>query len=176
MSYVLVYIPIQSNTHHIMIQHSTASHLSYLIVPTTHPSWLMNPTLFCVRSSPQTKYFARHVHRSSFSITKLSLPRHAMTGQSKYDVCHSDTQTDSSLQLLKVSEILLMNLPAPNVKRLKFSKPNFLSSLVMCLTLLSLTQKTVTNRALFRANDFQYQPLSEAMVLFRTTFSPKRNL
>ena len=131
----------------------------------------MNLIQFSVRSSLKTKFFAKHVPRLSSWITRLNLQRHGMTVQSKYDVCHSDTQIGSNLQHWKVFGIWPMNLLAPSVRRLKFSKLGFLNLLVTCLTLQSQTQKTElvahsSHQALFRASGSSENH----------TFSPKSNL
>ena len=131
----------------------------------------MNLIQFSVRSSLKTKFFAKHVPRSFFSITRLNLQRHGMTVQSKYAVCHSDTPTGWNLLPLKVCEIWPMNLLAPSVRRLKFSKLGFLNSLAMCLTLQSQTQKTEL------IAHSSYQALFRALGSSENhTFSPKRNL
>ena len=131
----------------------------------------MNLIQFSVRSSLKTKFFAKHVPRSFFSITRLNHQRHGMTVQNKCAVCHSDTPTGWNSLPLRVCEIWHMNLLAPSVRRLKFSKLGFLNLLVMCLTLQSQTQKTEfvahsSHQALFRASGSSENH----------TFSPKSNL
>lgn len=145
MSTILIYSLLHCWIVILLIQPSIVLHLIQQKVS----SWLMNLTQYFARSNPKTKYFAKHAHRLFFLITRLRLPRPDMTVQSKYVVCLSDTQTGWNLLPLKGWEIWHMNLPAPNVRRLKFSKQGFLSWLGMSSTLLNLTLKT--NCALFRA-------------------------